>query len=135
MASRFFGVTGPGHFELGFELGAHNGVAGMRVDIQVVGLLNPLTQGRIGGKTSRVPANLLPRGQHVWRERQGLAGRHVQIQQGVQAARFLAREPVADGIAVAPQERGHVPAGLGLLAGQPIEPLEPWSRAPVMVTS
>jgi hypothetical protein len=135
MASGFFGVTGPRHFELGVEGGADNGGEGVGVDVQVVSLLNPLAHCLMGGKASGLPGNLLQRGQYVWREGQGLAGRHVHLQQGRHAARVVAREPVAAGMAVDPQELGHVPACRGLPVGQPIEHLEPWLLAPVMFTS
>jgi len=134
MASGFFCVTGPWHLELGVASGTHDGVERVIIDIQVVNLLDPLAQGFIGGKARRMPECLLQRRQHVWRNREGLASWHIYIQQRVQAARFVAREPVADGIAVDPQQLSHIQACLGLPAGQPVEHLEAWLLATLTFT-
>jgi hypothetical protein len=105
------------------------------VDIQVIGLLDPLPQRFIGGKAGGLPERLLKSGQYIRGERQGLAWWHVQVQQGFQATPSVAGEPVADGIAMDPEQLGHVPAGLGLSAGQEVEHLEPWFLATVTFTS
>jgi hypothetical protein len=64
--------------------------------------------------------------------REGLARRHVQRQQGVQATRGVDGEPAAPGLARPHQELGHVPACLRWPAGQPLEPLAPWFLAAIM---
>lgn len=86
MASGFLGVTGPRHLELRLKSRPAEGVEGVIGDVQVVGWFDPLTQFDIGGEASGLPENLLQRGQHAWRKRQGFASRHVQRQQGVQAS-------------------------------------------------
>jgi len=102
------------------------------VDVQVMGVFDPLTELDIGGKASGLPEYLLQRGQRGWRERHGFASRHVQRQQGVQASRFVEHEPMADGVAMDAQQVRHLLAGVGLPAGQQVEHLEPGSLAPVM---
>jgi hypothetical protein len=106
----------------------------MVVDIQVIALPDPLPQGFIGSKAGRLPERLLKGGQYVWAERQGLARWHVEVQQGLQATRGIAREPMADGIAVDTQQLGHILARLGLPAGQQVEHLQPCSFTPVTLT-
>jgi hypothetical protein len=86
MAAGFFCVTGPRHLELRLKARPHDGVERVLVDVQVRGLCNPLTQFDRGGEASGLPEHLLQRGQHIRRKRQGLASRHVQRQQGVQAS-------------------------------------------------
>jgi hypothetical protein len=56
------------------------------VDVQMLGLLDPLTQFNLGGEARRLPEPLRQRGQHVWRQRQRLASRYVQGPHGVQAS-------------------------------------------------
>jgi hypothetical protein len=100
----------------------------------MIGLLDPLPQRFIGGKAGGLPERLRKSGQDIWGERQGLAWRHVQVPQGFQATLGLAGEPVADGMAMDPEQRGHVPAGLGLSAGKEVAHLEPWFPTTVMFT-
>jgi hypothetical protein len=61
-------VTGPWHLELGVELGADDGVQGVIVDLQMMGLLDPLVQRFIGGETGGLPEGLLDRGWHIREE-------------------------------------------------------------------
>jgi hypothetical protein len=125
-------VAGPRHLELGLEFGPDDRVERVIVDVQLLGLLNPLPQRFVGRKAGGLPARLFHGGQYSRGEREGLASRHVQGQQGVQATRFVDGEPVATGMVMNTQELGHVPAGLSLPAGQPIEHLEPWFLATIM---
>jgi hypothetical protein len=81
-----------------------------------------------------LPERLLKSGQYIWGERQGLAWWHVPGQHGFQAAPGLAGEPVADGLAMDPEQLGPIPAGRGLSAGQPGQPLEPWLLTTVRFT-
>jgi hypothetical protein len=131
MASGLFRVTGPRDL----ELGADDRVEGVTVDIQVVSPLDPLLQGFTGGKASGLPERLCHGGQHVRNERQELAGRHVQRQQGIQAARCIDGEPVTDSMAMDTQELGHILARVGLTAGQEIEHLEAWLLASIVFAS
>jgi hypothetical protein len=62
MASGFFCVTGSRHLELGLEVGAHNRVERVVVDVQVIGLLDPLPQRVIRGKAAGLPERLLQGG-------------------------------------------------------------------------
>jgi len=68
LALGFFGVTGPWDLAYSLACGANDYVEGVVVDLQVVGLLDPLPQRFIGGQTSWLPVGLRKRGQHVWRE-------------------------------------------------------------------
>jgi hypothetical protein len=104
------------------------------LDVQVVMRLNPLAPGFLGGKPRGSPAHLLPRRQHVWRGCQGLTGRHVQGQPGVQTARLVNGEPVADGVAVNAQALGHRLTRLRVAAGQQIAPLPPAFLTPMLCT-
>jgi hypothetical protein len=105
-------VTGPRDLELGFELGADDGVEGVIVDLQVIGLLDPLAQGLVGGKAGGLPERVLNGGQHVQGQREGLTSGDIQRQPGLQAARVIEREPVADGMAMNGQPVGYVLACL-----------------------
>lgn len=58
----------------------------------------------------------------------------MQIQQGIQAAPCIDREPVSDGIAVGTQQPGSVPACMCLPVGQQMEHLEPWYLAASALT-
>jgi hypothetical protein len=102
------------------------------VDLQMVGLLDPWAPRCLGGETGRLPEGLRNRGQHLRRECEGLASWHVPVQQGLQAARRLAREPIAEGMAMDPSSLSHGPAGVGLPTGQEVEPREPWLLATIM---
>ena len=83
-----------------------------------MGLFDPLTRFDRGGEASGLPENLLQSVQHVWRKQQGFASRDVDIHQRFQATRLVEDESVADGIAVDPQQLGHLSASLGLTAGE-----------------
>jgi hypothetical protein len=98
----------------------------------VGGLLDPRAPRDIRGKASRVLEGLLPRGQHMWGEREGRASWHVQRQQGVQPPCGRECEPVADGMAGDSQSLGHLQAGVRLPTGQPRAPLASGFLPPVM---
>jgi hypothetical protein len=134
LASGCCGVPGPRHLARGRELGTDEGRARVGVDLQGRGLLAPLPQGFSGGEASRWPGRLRQSGPSLGGARQGLAWRHVQVQQGVQAPPGVAGAPGADGRARAPEPLGYVPAGRGLSAGQAGEHLAPWFLPAVMVT-
>jgi hypothetical protein len=114
MASGFFGVTGPWDLERGFELGVDDGVEGAIVDLAVRGLLAPLTQGFVRGKAGGLLERLHNGSQDGGGQREGFTGWEIPRQQGPQTARFVASEPVADGMAMDPQQPRHVLARLRL---------------------
>ncbi len=127
-------MTGPRALERRVEPGADDGREGVILALQMVGLLAPLAQRFIGGKAGRLAERLVNGGQHVWGQRKGLASRDLQGPQGLQAARFIAGEPVAAGVAMDAQPLGHLLAGLGWPAGEPIEHLEAWLLATILCT-
>lgn len=90
-----------------------------------------LTHGH-SASYAATPVSLLKRGPHRRRAREGRARGHVQLPHGLQAARRLAREAVADGLALAPQQLRPVPAGWGLPTGEEGAPLPPGLRATSM---
>jgi hypothetical protein len=114
MASGCCWVTGPWDLELGCELGADKGVEGVIVDLPVRGLLDPLAQGFVRGQAGGLLERLRNGGQDVGGQREGCTSWDIPRQQGPQAARGVARAPVADGMAMAPQQLRHVLACLGL---------------------
>jgi hypothetical protein len=132
MASGVLGGTGPRPLERRVEPGADEGVERVRVDRQLVSLLAPWAPRVSGGEPGRWPAGRRTRGQHLRRACAGLARGPVPGQPGLPAASRIAPEPVAEGLAMAPQELSHVPAGVGLPTGQEVEPLEPWSLATIL---
>jgi len=69
---------------------------------------------RLGCGTLRVALNRVR--MTVWGDRYGLARRHIQVQQGEQAARGRKRLPVTDGVAALPTA-GLRPCGLGPVSG------------------
>jgi hypothetical protein len=101
----------------------------VRVDLYVRGRLHPLPQSLIRGNAGRLSEGLHKPGEHIRRQREGLASRDIQRQQGLQSARCVAREPVANGIAVDAQELGYGLTALSLATGQEIEHLQPWLLA------
>ena len=125
-------MAGPRPLELGLKFGTDDRVERVVVDVQRVRLLNPPAQRCVGRKAGGLSKRLFNGRQHSWGKREGLASRHVQGQQGVQAGGGVAREPVADGLAMHPQELGHGQAALRLPAGQPRAHLEPWLLTAVM---
>jgi hypothetical protein len=84
MASRFLGVTGARHFELGAEARAHNGVERLVFGLHVMSLCHLLAQCFIRGKAFRAVERLLEAGEHCQRERDGFVGRNACGQEGVQ---------------------------------------------------
>jgi hypothetical protein len=132
MASGFFGVAGPRDLEPGVAPGADNGVERVIVDVQLIALFDPLAQRLIGGQAHRPPEGLLQAGQDVRGQGHGLPSRHVHVQQRRQAACFIDRKPVADGMAMDAPQLGNALAGLRLSAGQSREPLQAWCLATVM---
>jgi hypothetical protein len=118
-------VTGPRDLELGVELGTAAGGEGVIVDRQVRGRLDPRAQGLVGGQAGGLPESMRNGGQHVRGQQEGLTSWDIQRQHGLQAARFIACEPVADGMAMDAQQAGHVLAGLGVPTGEHLEHVEP----------
>jgi hypothetical protein len=131
-ASGFLGGAGPRPLELGVAPGADNRVEGVIVALQLIAWFDPLAQRLIGGNASRPPQGLLQADQDVRGQGDGLPSRQGHLQHRRQAARFVEREPVAEGMAMDTQQLGDVLAGLHLPAGQPREPLQPWCLATVM---
>ena len=129
MASGFFGVTRPWDLELGFELGADDGVEGVIMDLPVVGLIDPLAQGFVGGQASGLPERMREGGQDVGGQREGCTSWDIPRQQGLQAPRLVETEPVANGLAMDSQQLRHVWACLGLPTRQQIEPVASRFRA------
>ena len=105
----------------------------MIVALPVGGLLDPLPPRLISGDTGRRPEGWRDRGQDLGGERSGLTSRHGHSPEGPQAACLIAGQPVAHGMTLDPQHLGHVPAGLGLAAGQQPEHVQPWCLAAIMV--
>jgi hypothetical protein len=124
IASGFFCVTGARHLKLTPEACAHEAIERRILDRHPVRLPDPLAQRLIRGEAFRATEGLLEAGEHLGREGDGFAGRHIGGQQSVQAPRGLEGQPAADRMAVHPQQMRHVLAGLGLPTGQQIEHLE-----------
>src|SRR5262245_37818191 len=114
IASGFFCVARPRHLEFGLEPGAHDGVERVILDIEVHRLLDPLSEGLIGGKAFLSPQGRLDRSKHGRRDRERLASGHVAIEQGSETARLVERQPTSDGITMDAQQVGHLLAGVGL---------------------
>ena len=93
---------------------------------------DPLAQRVVGGHTRGLPEGLRPRGQHVRRQRQGRAGRHLQSPPGLPAARGVEGEPVAHGLAADAHKAGHGLAPVPLPTGQQIAHLDAWSLTTLM---
>jgi hypothetical protein len=125
MASGVFCVAWSGHFELGLEARAHQGVERFVLDLHPVGLAHPRPERFIRGKACGPLEGLLKTGEHRWCERDRFAGGDVRCQQGLQPPSGIPRQPAADGVAMDSQETCHIPAVLGLLRRQPVEPVSP----------
>ena len=127
-----FGVPGPRDFALRVEPRPHDRVERVVVHLTVLGLLDPLTQGCIGGQASRLLQGVGERGQASRREKQGLARGPLERPQGLPATGFVAGKPMANGMALDAQQRGPLLARLGWPARQPIEQLAARSLATMM---
>jgi hypothetical protein len=114
MASGFFCVRRPGHFELGLEARAHNGIERLVLDLHAVGPSHPLAQCLIGGEAFGPVEGLLQAGEHCRRKRDRFACGDVGLQQGMKPLGGVKCQPVANCVAVDAQQAGHLLAVVGL---------------------
>jgi hypothetical protein len=124
MASGFFCVTRPGHFELGLEACAHQRVERCVLDLHAMRPAHLLAQGFIRGKAFWAAEHLLETGEHCGREGDRFASGDIGGQESVQASRSIERQPAPDGIPMDSQKMRHVLAGMGLPTGQEVEHLQ-----------
>jgi hypothetical protein len=121
MASGFFGVTGPRHFELGAEARPHERVERLVLDRHAARPPHLLAQRLGRGEAFGAAQRLLQAGEHRGRQRAGLARGDVGRQQGGQPSHGVAGQPMADGVAL---QARHVLARAGVPAGQQVQHLQ-----------
>jgi hypothetical protein len=96
IGSGFFCVRGPGHFELGLEVGTYQGVERFILDLHPMRLSHPSAQGLVGGETFGPVEALLQAGEHCRRERDRFACGDLGIQQGRKPPGGVQCQPAAD---------------------------------------
>jgi hypothetical protein len=77
MASGFFCVTGPSHFELGLEAHAHQRVERFVLDLHAMRLAQPLTQVFIGREALGAMERLCKTGEDARCEQDGFTSRDI----------------------------------------------------------
>jgi hypothetical protein len=85
MAAEFFGVARAGHFELGLEARAHQGVERLVLDLHAVGPPYPLPQRLIRGKALGAVESSLQAREHGRGQGDGFTQGNIGRQQGLQA--------------------------------------------------
>jgi hypothetical protein len=102
------------------------------MDRHARGWRHPLAPGRGRSQARRPPERRLQANQDRRRPGDGLPSRPVPLQPRRQAARFVERQPVADGLAGDAPHLGDTLAAVGWPTGQERAPRPPWWLATMM---